>query len=382
MGGKRATIETQPWAQIRMAVPDEAFAIASLLAQSFAEYESSYTAEAFAATISTPDRIRDRINEGPVWVALRNDAVVGTLSAVARGEALYLRGMAVDPAARGDGIGRQLLERAEEYAIRNGFERLFLSTTPFLKSAIELYERYGFNRGAEKPDGLFGTPLFTMVKGLPAAVEQRQPGLQSSYDRVAEEYAGRFRDEMDKKPFDRKMLDWLAEKAGGSGLVCDLGCGPGQIAGYLHGRGTPACGIDLSAEMVRQARRLNPEIPFQQGDMRALTEVEDNTYGGIAAFYSIIHIPRPTAVEVLRKMKRVLRSGGALLLTFHIGQKTLHLDEWWGKEVFLDFHFFETEEMKGYLSAAGFELEEVIERDPYPDIEVQTRRAYIFARKP
>jgi SAM-dependent methyltransferase/GNAT superfamily N-acetyltransferase len=381
MGAKRTPIETQPGAQIRMAIPDEAFAIASLLARSFVEYESSYTPEAFAATISSPDRIRDRIDEGPVWLALRNDAVVGTLSAVGRGGALYLRGMAVDPTARGDGIGRRLLERAEEYAIRNGFERLFLSTTPFLKSAIRIYESYGFSRGDEKPDDLFGTPLFTMVKRLPAAVEQTQTGLQSSYDRVAEEYAGRFRDEMDKKPFDRKMLDWLAEKAGGSGPVCDLGCGPGQIAGYLHGRGAQACGIDLSAEMVRQARRLNPEIPFQQGDMRALSEVEDNTYGGIAAFYSIIHIPHSSVVEVLREMKRVLRPKGTLLITFHIGRKTLHLDEWLGKEVSLDFHFFETEEMKGYLGAAGFELEEVIERDPYPDMEVQTRRAYVFARK-
>ncbi len=34
--------------------------------------------------------------------------------------------------------------------------------------------------------------------------------LQSSYDRVAENYAEQFCDELDKKPFDRKMLDWLA----------------------------------------------------------------------------------------------------------------------------------------------------------------------------
>ena len=38
--------------------------------------------------------------------------------------------------------------------------------------------------------------------------------------------------------------------------------------------------------------------------------------------------------------------------------------------------------MKGHLTQAGFELEEVIERDPYPEVEVQTRRAYVFARKP
>jgi hypothetical protein len=49
--------------------------------------------------------------------------------------------------------------------------------------------------------------------------------LQSSYDRVAENYAKQFRDEMDKKPFDRKMLDWLAEKAGSLGVICYMGCG-------------------------------------------------------------------------------------------------------------------------------------------------------------
>ena len=72
----------------------------------------------------------------------------------------------------------------------------------------------------------------------------------------------------------------------------------------------------------------------------------------------------------------------AFAATISTPDRILDLDEWLGEEVSLDFHFFETEEMKAYLGAAGFELEEVIERDPYPDIEVQTRRAYVFARKP
>jgi SAM-dependent methyltransferase len=206
--------------------------------------------------------------------------------------------------------------------------------------------------------------------------------LQAGYDPVAEDYAREFCDEMSKKPFDRKMLDWLAEKVNGLGTICDLGCGVGQVAGYLRSRGACACGIDLSTEMIKQARRLNPEIDFKQGNMLALTDVAESSLGGIAAFYSIIHIPRPSVINALREMKRALRPGGKLLLTFHIGQEDRHIAEWWNKPVSLDFYFFETEEMKGHLTRAGFELEEVIERDPYPGVEVQTRRAYVFAGKP
>lgn len=101
--------------------------------------------------------------------------------------------------------------------------------------------------------------------------------LQRSYDRVAETYAEQFRDEMLRKPFDRKMLDWLAEKVGGSGVICDMGCGPGQVARYLHARGVKVCGVDLSPEMVRQAQHLNQGISFRQGDMFALADVADDS---------------------------------------------------------------------------------------------------------
>lgn len=212
-------------------------------------------------------------------------------------------------------------------------------------------------------------------------MKQTQTDLHSNYDPVAENYAGHYGDELARKPFDRAMLDVLAEKVGGLGVVCDLGCGPGQVARYLHGRGVEACGVDLSPEMVKQAQRLNPDIPFRQGNMLSLTEVSDNTYGGVAAFYSIIHIPRALVVEALRELGRTLRRQGTLLLAFHIGRDVERLDEWWGKKVSLEFTLFETEEMKNYLKAAGFELEETIEREPYPELEVPTRRAYIFARK-
>jgi SAM-dependent methyltransferase len=207
--------------------------------------------------------------------------------------------------------------------------------------------------------------------------------LKSSYDRVAPDYAKHFCNELDKKPFDRKMLDWLVERVGGAGVICDMGCGPGHIAGYLHSRGQSVCGVELSPAMVEQARALNPEIPFQEGDMLELADVADGSYAAIAAFYSIVHIPRDKIVQALQELKRVLQPRGMVLLAFHLGREVRHLDELLDHEVSLDFFFFETAEMKNYLRSAGFELEEAIERDPYPrGVEYQSRRAYIFARRP
>ena len=61
---------------------------------------------------------------------------------------------------------------------------------------------------------------------------------------------------------------------------------------------------------------------------------------GIVAFYSLIHIPRPDMVQALRELRRVLRPGGVPLLSFHIGDETLHLDDWWGEKVCLGFFLF------------------------------------------
>jgi GNAT superfamily N-acetyltransferase len=149
-----------------MAAPDDAAQIAAVMHESFVEYKSSYTDEAFSATAPAPEQIQRRMTEGPVWVALQEGALVGTVAGVERNDGLYIRGMAVAPAARGRGIGEVLLNHLERFAAARGHKRLILSTTPFLDRAICLYERFGFARSAEGPQDLYGTPLFTMVKNL------------------------------------------------------------------------------------------------------------------------------------------------------------------------------------------------------------------------
>jgi len=83
-----------------------------------------------------------------------------------------------------------------------------------------------------------------------------------------------------------------------------------------------------------------------------------------------------------RKVFRVLRPGGIFLFTYHIGEETIHVEEFLGKKVDIDFMFFTTDFIYRCLKKSGFEKIEIIEREPYPEVEYESRRAYVFTKKP
>jgi SAM-dependent methyltransferase len=204
--------------------------------------------------------------------------------------------------------------------------------------------------------------------------------IRESYDRLAEEYTRRIADELQHKPLDRELLDRFAKQTKGRGDVCDMGCGPGHVARYLRDAGASVFGLDLSPGMLEQAQKLNPDIPFREENMLSL-DIPDGTLAGVAAFYAIVNIPRKSLPLVFREIWRVLQSRGLLLLAFHIGYEVLHEDELWGQKISMDFLLFQPSEIRLDLEKAGFNIEEIVEREPYPDVEYPSRRAYIFARK-
>lgn len=203
---------------------------------------------------------------------------------------------------------------------------------------------------------------------------------EQGYSHVAAEYAEKFFGELAYKPLDRDLLRRMIREVGALGPICDMGCGPGQIARFLKDGGAEALGVDLSEGMVAAARRLNPDIAFQPGNMLSLN-VPDSSWGGIAAFYSIIHVPRPQLPEVMREFFRVLRPAGMLLVAFHVGDETIHLDNWWEKPVSLDFNFLQPADIRQQMEQAGFRIEDVIVRAPYAP-EHPSQRAYLIGRKP
>jgi SAM-dependent methyltransferase len=205
--------------------------------------------------------------------------------------------------------------------------------------------------------------------------------VRAFYDAVAREYAEHFADELAHKPRDRALLERFADGVRGAGPVYDLGCGPGgQTTAFLHALGVEVRGMDLSPAAVAEAARRHPGIGFDVGDMLALP-LPDDTAAGIVAFYAIVHFSPGQLRTAVGEMHRVMRPGAPLLLSYHVGEQVVHVDEMLGRPASLDFLFHPVDDVEAALREAGFDGVETIVRDPYPE-EHPSRRAYVFARKP
>jgi SAM-dependent methyltransferase len=224
--------------------------------------------------------------------------------------------------------------------------------------------------------------------------DPRTSATRRSYDRVAASYLERFEHELDDKPFDRSFLDDVAALSSRRGWLIDLGSGPTQIGSYLAARGLRIMSVDLSLEMLRRSGVVLPGAPRIQADLRALPFAH-GSIEGIVAFYSVIHVPPPQLADTIDALRVVLMAGGHLAITTHVappgdtsnrsdasGDTPVHVEEMLSETVDMDFYFYGADRLSRSLEHAGFRLVRCTERDPYrPEVEAQTRRAYILAEK-
>jgi GNAT superfamily N-acetyltransferase len=134
---------------------DEREAVRDLLERANAAYRSVLDPAAYEPYLRMVLDVDAGADVSTLLVAREDDRLVGTarLFPVAADEgwgadpgAAGLRSMAVDPEARGRGIGRALVEACVERARAAGATVLALHTASWLPDAIRLYERYGFVR--------------------------------------------------------------------------------------------------------------------------------------------------------------------------------------------------------------------------------------------
>ena len=210
---------------------------------------------------------------------------------------------------------------------------------------------------------------------------QGQKNIIDCYNKTAINYADKFMNELEGKHLDTILLKAFTAENIAHGKLIDLGCGPGQTTRFLFEHGfTNTLGVDISTEMIKVAVQLSSHLNFEQADMLHL-KYPDNSFGAAIAFYSIVHFDYNHVGTALREIKRVLVDDGALLFSFHIGDNMIHLDNFLNQPVEIDFYFFEVAKIKTILIETGFEIVDIIERQPYKEIEHQSERAYIWVKK-
>jgi SAM-dependent methyltransferase len=204
---------------------------------------------------------------------------------------------------------------------------------------------------------------------------------RDSYDTLAPHYLDLVSVDHRISPIDRAGHTAFADlvKAGGNGLVADVGCGPGWLTADLHQLGLDVVGIDLSPGMIAQASSRYPELHFEVGSMLSL-DLADGALGGLVASYSIIHVPWDRRPELFAEFHRVLAPGGELMLAFQVGSEHGHRDEAWGRAVDLDWYRQQPEEVTQLLVEAGFAGRATVLREP--ENKEKTPQATILAHRP
>ncbi|MET8509685.1 methyltransferase domain-containing protein [Streptomyces sp. NPDC004787] len=193
--------------------------------------------------------------------------------------------------------------------------------------------------------------------------------LRSSYDTVADVYAETVPAPEGIDALSRAVLDAFVEETAGAGVVADVGCGPGKVAGYLAARGVRVVGLDLSARMVEIARRTQPHLPFAVGSMTALG-LRDGALAGVLAYYSTHHTPPEHLPAVYREFHRVLAPGGRLMLAGWVGapggdgERRRHTEAYGGLPVSYESHYLPPERITRLLRAAGLRVTATLVEEP------------------
>lgn len=109
---------------------------------------------------------------------------------------------------------------------------------------------------------------------------------------------------------------WLAEQLPPGSHVLDLGCGTGlPTARQLVEAGHQVTGIDLSPVMVKLAEANVPDAEFHRMDIYEVERYDLGPFDGVAAFFSLLMLPRKEIPYALRMLHQQMREGAPMALS-------------------------------------------------------------------
>jgi len=197
----------------------------------------------------------------------------------------------------------------------------------------------------------------------------------SVYEKISANYAKQFSDPS-------FHIDSFIELLPKGAKVLDVGCGPGRDSAYMYERGLKVTGIDLSECMIRIAKQQYPEIDFRVTDMRKI-EQTSNSFDGVFASFSLIHIPKKDLPKTLQGFFSLLKSGGILFAAIQEGKsEEVYITEPLKPDEKIFLNIISRQELKKLLLASSFKFLRYFARKPINKEEFNYTKYVLMAKKP
>ncbi len=116
-----------------------------------------------------------------------------------------------------------------------------------------------------------------------------------------------------RPPYMRARLDFLLEHVPAGARTLDVGCGEGWFTAALAAAGREAVGIDVAREPLRRALARDPSLDLRCVPAAGAWPLGDVSFDAVWAGEVIEHVA--DTAGWLSEVRRVLRSGGALVLS-------------------------------------------------------------------
>lgn len=189
--------------------------------------------------------------------------------------------------------------------------------------------------------------------------------------------------------YDRPAIHSLAGDVVGLDVL-DVGCAAGVLSEQLLARGARVVGVDGSRVMVELARaRCGGRAEFHLADLVSpLDFLADGSFDLVTASLVMHYLEDwgPT----LGELRRVLRPGGALVMSVHHSEGwhwfdlpnyfvTELVNDTWdigGRSMDVQFYHRPLGAMFGALREAGFRVDDIVEPMPLPVVEAEDPRAW------
>ncbi|MCI0637120.1 MAG: methyltransferase domain-containing protein [Actinobacteria bacterium] len=177
--------------------------------------------------------------------------------------------------------------------------------------------------------------------------------IERGYDAIAVRYASHLAGGRGPETYFRRFLDRVVASIPDGGRVLDLGCGAGLIASELAAR-FRVVGVDRSWAQLSLARRAAPKVVLVRADIAEVAFAPE-TFDGVVAFWSLIHVRRDRHADVLSAVRNWLKPRGVFAGTLGSSDSPEDRDDdFFGAP--MSWSHFDADTNRRLLREAGFEL--------------------------